>query len=866
MNRELNDKILGALKQSGYWTNKTRENGKTIQGITCPACGSKGAAWAYAEGLMSINCNRLSSCGARTKTLELFNITIDIEKENAPTKTDPKRPARAYIESRGIKCAIKGLEYFYLPSVRGGRSGAVMFSVGTDSQGKKVSNGRLINPSSDQGKTHNIGSTSGQYWQHPGVEYEGGKPTYVTEGIIDALSLSEIDLQSIAAIAAGQDPSKLKLPSFNNLVFAFDNDEAGTKATKKWLQQFPSAKAIMPDRGMDWNDLLRSGTPDHVKAVFHANLLRYETNAKLAMASSARDYADVHNDFHSKPPGLFTHNGSTYFGSLKIKGSETSISVERVGKFIVEIQSFINVGNESDKEFLYQIRVKPKGARPITCIANGESLSTAKGLKSFFLTHAKVSYEGTANATTAFTTQLANWKAPEVRQPQYKGFDPESGWYVFSDYGVDKEGNIHWKDKSGLFKISHNSMITPAPQAEEKAVTPSKSPKASPKQIYELIHRAWGGNGAMAFSWAIGSWFVQAIKQEIGFYPFQSFYGPPACGKTNLTEKLQLLQGIDEEGLDLSSTSTAKGIARKIHGLSGMFAALLEFTDDNNKAMGFTNLLSAYNKGGSMVQAKFSANLDTKETPLLCALLFSQNVEPWKNSQQKQRVISLHFQKENLTSETRSALNELNQISKEDLAAVMLEILKQRKHIESTWLNEYHYACADLENIQEERIRNNHALVLAFHRVFCRLFSIQSNIFEHVEATALMKEKTSAELEINDASLFFEMVHSSNSEQAAKYWHEIDQPAGNSTDYNSLYFSFTELVRMLQGEGLQPPRALELQKALKEHPAYLKHGINHRFPAPLENNSLGAKSIQRKAWQFDLKKYREVENPPTLEP
>jgi hypothetical protein len=867
MNQELNRLAFSELKQSHYWTPKTRVNESTIQNLVCPDCGDP-TAWAHVNSPMSINCNKLSSCGARTKTLDLFNIRINIEKANVPTKTDPKKPARAYLESRGIINALKGLKYYYLPKARGGQSGAVMFSVGIDAKGKRVSNGRLINPSHEQGKTHNIGSTSGQFWQHQGIKYDLEKPTYVTEGIIDALSLIELELQAIAVLAAGQDPSKLDLSSFDNLVLAFDNDAAGAKATKKWIEHFPSAKAILPDKGIDWNHLLCSGLQDHVKSILYASLPRYATNARLAMAKSAREYADVYKEFYAKPPGLFFHSDCTYFSSFKTKGSDTTVlSVERIGKFCIEVLSYVNVGTENEKEYLYQLQVKPKGGRPVKCLATGESLSSAKGLKSFLLTHAKVSYEGTANATTALITQLANWNAPEVRQPQYIGFDPQSRWFIFPEYAIDTEGRQHRKDRSGLFKISHTSRLSPATQTDEKSITPSITPKATPKIIYELIHRAWGDNGALAFSWVLGSWFVNTIKEAIGFYPFLSFYGPPACGKTNLTERLQLLQGIDEEGLDLSSTSTTKGIARKIYGLSGMFSALLEFNEDNKKAMGFANLLSAYNRGGGMVQAKFSANLDTKETPLLCALLFSQNVEPWKNSQQKQRVISLHFTKENLTNQTKNALDELNLIPKTEMATVMQEFLKKRKVIEAGWVNEYQIACADLGLVKEERIRNNHALPLAFNRLFCKQFSIDSDIFQHVETTALVKEKTSAELEINDASLFFEMVHNSEAEQKKKYWHEIDRLSSNTNiDYNSLYFSLTELVRMLQSEGQQPPRALDLQKALKAHPAYLIHGINHRFPAPPRNNGQGPTSVQRKAWKLDLEKYREIENPPIPEP
>lgn len=66
----LGQRILERLKNSEFWTAKTRTTGRTIQNLVCPVCGDKNA-WAYLEP-MAINCNRANQCGARTKTLELF--------------------------------------------------------------------------------------------------------------------------------------------------------------------------------------------------------------------------------------------------------------------------------------------------------------------------------------------------------------------------------------------------------------------------------------------------------------------------------------------------------------------------------------------------------------------------------------------------------------------------------------------------------------------------------------------------------------------------------------------------------------------------------------------------------------------------
>lgn len=385
MNNNLTLTILSKLKQSEYWTTQTRESGNTIQGLTCPVCGIPGSTWCYLSLPMSINCNRLNQCQARTKTLQLFNILRDIEKEFAPTKSDKKRPARVFLETRGIKQALNGLKYSYWPNIRQTGRGAVMFPVGKDNKGKTVYNGRLLNPRRKDGKTHNSGSTSGLFWQHPGLEYEPYKPVFITEGIIDTLSLIELGYQAIAVLASGQDPSKVDLSFFKKMIIAFDNDPAGTLATKKWIEHYPDAETIMPDKDQDWNDILCSDKLDKIKEQFEKDLQQYYMNANLALAKSARKYAEIYQDFYKSAAGLFVHKGCTFFASIKRRGNEDKLSVERCGRFTLQVISFYkDTSNPHNPEYRYQIQITPENGQPICATATGRDLATPRGLKEFF--------------------------------------------------------------------------------------------------------------------------------------------------------------------------------------------------------------------------------------------------------------------------------------------------------------------------------------------------------------------------------------------------------------------------------------------------------------------------------------------------
>ena len=133
----LPEKILQRLKNSEFWTAKTRATGRTIQNLVCPVCGDK-TAWAYTAEPWAICCNRGSQCNARTKTLELVpELRRDVERDYPATKADPHRPAREYLLSRGITPeALKGVDFRYQATARQTGSGAVMFFVGKDDKGK----------------------------------------------------------------------------------------------------------------------------------------------------------------------------------------------------------------------------------------------------------------------------------------------------------------------------------------------------------------------------------------------------------------------------------------------------------------------------------------------------------------------------------------------------------------------------------------------------------------------------------------------------------------------------------------------------------------------------------------------------------
>jgi hypothetical protein len=842
MNSIIEERKKQALFASPYCTPKTKDNGRTIQGIICPECGDK-SAWGYSAALNSINCNKLNTCGCRTPTAELLGVFPDIEREFPPEKGDKHRPARIYLESRGLRKSLEGLAFEYWPGrrVRHG-SGAVMFPV--QSPTGKVYNGRLIKES-DDGKTHNSGSTTGCYWRHPGREYDPQKTTFVTEGIIDALSLIEAGQQAIAVLASGQDPAKVVLPPLGRLVFAFDNDAAGLAATKKWLAAYPGAGAIMPDKGTDWNDWLRSIDPDKAEEEFQKALPRFELNAKLALADTAREYADLYFTFHNRPPGIFSHNGSTFFSS-----TSKEVSVERIGRFTFSVISFTRdtSSNPEQPDYLYNLSVRLPGVpKPIQATATNKDLATLRGTREFFLGKCKTTFTGSQAAALAFGDKITSSKAPEVTQFIHTGYSPKTSWYVFHKWAVDETGKVHWADNNGLFKTGHRVWIKPPNHAAEKAITPALTGPGV-KEIHRKLTAAFGDNGAAALAWTVAGWFVNQIKAEIGFFPALSTWGDPASSKSSLTVVLNSLQGILGEGLPVSSSaSTKKALMRSISRSSGMFTALLENNDRDRSSLDLSILLTAYNRGPLQLSARFTNDNQVREAPFLGSLLFCQNVEQFTDPAERQRVISLFFSHARLTEETKIAYEQLTKIPPQQLARFILLVLQQRCKFEEQWPAEFEKATADLADINHQRIRGNHALVLAFHRLLCQLFNIEYDLSDFLSKTAQNKISSASQTIYTTADLFLEALLELNQDEKTASFLHLDEKE------ERLFVNLPGAEKHLRNSGIQIFMNNTTMSDLSKHPAFIASKRVFRFPNDQEKDSFG-RTKQRRCWVFDATK------------
>ncbi len=845
-----------------FSTPKTKTHGTMIHGLLCPECGEN-EAYAYADKPFSINCNRKNQCGARIKTIPLLTLSAQVEKKHPSTETDKHRPARIYLESRGIPpdiIARSGFEYH--AQTRKGCGGGVMFPVGIDNKDKKLYNGRLIDPPRDEGKTHNIGAVSGHYWKIPGMAYDHERTTYITEGIIDALSLIAMGEQAIAVLGAGYDPAKFDLSEFHDLTFAFDCDTAGTGFTRRWIDHFakmesatssPIVSAIMPTVG-DWNTLLcDSINAEAAGIIFRGNLDKYRHQALLHLAESAQRYAEIYTTGQDgQAPGLFAFQGQlfwSYIKTRKIDGIDIpTVLSERVSDCLISVRYF----RRSDKDeelpvFLYCLEVKPKNVRPTRMTIAGDNLKSADAVTGSLLKHGKAHWRGGPEATKALAEMILHSKAPIVRQAEFIGYDHKTKHYILKDFAIDTKGKIILPDKDGFFKAGHGNEFVKPSSAE--TINPSQG--CDVVRIYHLLIGAWGDNAAVAVAFLVASMFVNQIKAIAKFFPFLSLHGDPQTGKSRLVTSLNAMQCLDEEGLSMSGANTRKGELRTLSQVSGCMKALIEGNNPDKSRFDFESILPLYNFGNPLqVRALTTNDSRTHGLPFYGTLVFVQNVEPFKSRAARERVISLKFSEENITDATKKAFDEIIALPLQVLAGFYPAIMTFRGVIESSWAARFEQAKRDLKDeIPDNRINENYALILAFHRMLCVYFDIQLDLQSFVANIGKMKMESARQRILTPADNFFETINTmpesflclKEREGMTMYKNEFMDMRGAE-----LFVNIPGALKAIKEAGFTADYPDRIQASLQAHPAFIKASVNHRFR--------GAPDRPLKAMIFDCKR------------
>ncbi len=744
--------------------------GNYLERGVCPQCHKK-TFWTWKENPWHIQCNRKSKCAYEVTAKTLYpELWQDLSKRYPPSLENKQATADAYMQLiRGLPLdKVKGL--YQQATIHNPATGEYhaslrfFLNVEKTTYWERVIDGEatLARKANFGGKRHTDGTLyAGQYWQPDDMQILRGDTIYITEGILDCLSLWVNDYKAVAALTCGNFPEQLiKQHQHHHIqwVYALDNDKAGQKFNLKHIntlrKQKQSVTCAMPSNGdkkVDWNDLHR------LKKINALKMRDYHYWGACLIAKTAIDRALL--TYHHEGWALFTFpfkkklygfdlktqkyeehlkelqqqtqtdlaenmefDAST-MDQLKEKALRASRSLSMIANCVPEF--LYTQQNPITDELFYFIRITFPDGRTTKNTMTGTQLATTNDFRKRMLSMASGAiFKGTKNHHEHLLDQWMS-HINEVETVPYVGYEKKYDIYVYPHFAV--------KDDQ-VFKINQEDFI--------------QTPKVSIKSLYHtvnihcnldascykddwfpLIVQAWGHKAIIALAFFVGSLFVQQIRAKHASYPFLELVGDPGTGKTTLISFLWQLFGREGyEGINpRSSKGTTAFMARAMGQISNLPVVLIEGDNSQDKhhnkgAVEWSDFKDLYNGRGLRGRGMKTQGNETYEPDFNAALVIAQNFPVDSEPAILERIVQCYFNARDNSLHTLSAVRGLAQFKAENLSYFLVHCLIHQKKILQTYF--------DMQPQLEEKLLHNdkintQRLTLTHSQIMAMVYALQ---------------------------------------------------------------------------------------------------------------------------------------------
>ncbi|WAU72978.1 MULTISPECIES: toprim domain-containing protein [unclassified Acinetobacter] len=699
----------------------------------CPQCNKK-SCYTHAEKPRIIKCNHQNNCGYEEHVKEICaDLFKDWTAEFPKTKENPTASADAYlVEARGLDITkLKGMytqEIFNNDKKYPGQySATVRFKLaGADN----VYWERLIDRTERFGsqKANIINKFTGLYWTYH-QKFDDlciSKEVWLPEGIFNSIALSFNNIVSAATISSNNYPTKLleqikqrcevlqvPLPT---LVWAFDNDDAGRKATRKFhdraVEDGWDSTAAFPilakDSDLDWNDLHERGLLTEAD-----DLKRYRHFGQLHIAKSEYEAAHLIYNYHNQKKNTFsfTHQYQTYWFSLdndkyqkeydvqlQIKDSAKEAEEEalkQAGKVELVCKAIIKglyfQRNTITDESWYYFKIIDGISDPVNATFTTEQFTSKQNFTNRLLNISKGAWwlGNDKQLQTIMLRETDKRYIKEVKTIDFIGYSKEYRAYIFNKHAVYKGKVIHINDqdfyRTGKVDVKTLSN-SPVVQLNPEPFQPTWW------QDFYQINRE---KGLILLAWWTGSFFAEQIREKHYSYPFMEYVGQAGAGKSSLIDffwKLSARVGA-KEGINPNSSSPA-AIHRSMAQVSNLPVVFIEGdrkTDQKQAKQKFDwdELKDAFNGQNIRSRGLKTSGNDTYEPPFRGAILISQNDPINATEAILSRTLHIYVDMQGHTYEKKLIANRLYGIEFSEAAKYMTHCLKQEDNILKTFFEKF---------------------------------------------------------------------------------------------------------------------------------------------------------------------------------
>ncbi len=763
MQEDLRLQVIARLERD--YGLKQRPQTEYMRGGKCPTCGKKELYTNHLKPWV-LRCGRQAKCGREVSVKEVYSdLFEDWGKRFPTTEANPYAAAEAYLQhSRGFDLArVRGLFIqadYYNVELRQG-STTVRFPL--------VRGGwweRLIDRPNRFGKMKARfapgQSFAGCWWAAPEAieKMKDCAEVWIVEGIFDAIALMHHGHVAVSAMSDNQFPAeslrdlvKLRQGRLPTLIWAPDNQPGSRAYMQKHVARakamgFTCKAALIPQpadgRKVDWNDLhlrtLAHGAADEQRAHWDDEIkeARYQGDLELARSAVEKGLL-IHNHDNRREFHLgfrsrlywFEFDASRF---EKIKAEHIKANgeddlddklpeLQRSAAFVREIancyfEALYFQRNDLIDESWYFFKVDfPHDAPSVKGTFTASQTLNAPGFRDRLASFAPGAvFDGTASELIhVMKDQLFNIK--KVETIDFVGYSKDHKAYLLGDVAV-RDGALVLANEEDYFEFD-----------KLRLKTTQKSIRMEIQQDDANYRTDWlpwlwlcfGTHGMIALTFWFGSLFAEQIRAAHKSFPFLEATGEAGAGKTTLLTFLwKLLGRSDYEGFDPSKSSKA-GRARAMGQISGMPVVLLE-ADRNEpdkahaKTFEWDELKDFFGGGTLATRGVRNGGNDTYEPPFRGTIVISQNAAVDASEAILTRIVKLHFKRPEVTTESRIAADNLNQLQVEELSHFLVKAIKAEALVLKTFADRVKHwegALRERKEIRIERVIKNHAQMLA---------------------------------------------------------------------------------------------------------------------------------------------------------
>jgi hypothetical protein len=308
------------------------------------------------------------------------------------------------------------------------------------------------------------------------------------------------------------------------------------------------------------------------------------------------------------------------------------------------------------------------------------------------------------------------------------GWQPETKCYAFADVIFDGK-KVRKINKDGVVQVKDQLYYLPAfSQINKNALTEYRNERKNKFQPGQAIFREYahqlvmvfGNNAKVGIAFFIAALFRDVIFSRANCFPMLFLFGPKGTGKTTFRQFLMRPFGDygPSDATGLGSASSPKGFSRKLAQLFNAIVPFEEYKNTINPAL--IEMLKNIYDGIGYERAQTSNDNKTHSTAVNSAVIVGGQEMPTKENALFSRMILLKFAQTQFQDEEKEEFRILEEMMKDGLGNVLLEILQYRAVIEKEFAAAFdrNYKRlrmdADTSSLEERSLTNIASLLAPF--------------------------------------------------------------------------------------------------------------------------------------------------------